>query len=62
MRGGAPETREVPGPPAGGGGGASLEKKPFRPYVPADQNPPEFTPVSVITGVLLAVVFGGANA
>ena len=39
-----------------------MEKKPFRPYVPADQNPPEFTPVSVITGVLLAVVFGGANA
>ena len=34
----------------------------FRPYVPADKITPEFTLTSVIMGVILAVVFGAANA
>ena len=38
------------------------EKKDFKPYVPANENPPEFTVISVVMGILLAVVFGAANA
>lgn len=34
----------------------------FKPYVPADKVMPEFTVTSVIMGVILAVVFGAANA
>lgn len=34
----------------------------FKPYIPADKVLPEITPTSVILGVLLAVIFGGANA
>ncbi|MCH3954843.1 MAG: oligopeptide transporter, OPT family [Eubacterium sp.] len=34
----------------------------FRPYVPADKVMPEFTATSIIMGIILAVVFGGANA
>lgn len=34
----------------------------FKPYISADKVLPEFTPLSVILGILLAVVFGGANA
>ena len=34
----------------------------FKPYIPADKVTPEFTATSVILGVLLAVVFGAANA
>ena len=34
------------------------ENKPFKPYIPADKVTPEITAVSVITGVILAVVFG----
>ena len=37
-------------------------KENFKPYVPAEQRPLEFTPVSVALGLILAVVFGGANA
>lgn len=37
-------------------------KKEFKPYVPADKVVPEITVVSVVLGVLLAVLFGGANA
>lgn len=37
-------------------------KEEFKPYVPADKVTPEFTVTSVIMGVLLAVIFGGANA
>ena len=33
-----------------------------KPYIPADRIVPEWTAVSVCTGVLLAVVFGAANA
>lgn len=38
------------------------KKADFKPYVPAEQAPPELTVTSVVTGVLLAVVFGAANA
>lgn len=34
----------------------------FKPYIPADKVLPELTVVSIILGVLLAVLFGGANA
>lgn len=34
----------------------------FKPYVPADKVLPELTPVSIVLGILLAVIFGGANA
>ena len=34
----------------------------FKPYIPAERSLPEFTATSVILGVLLAVLFGGANA
>ena len=37
-------------------------KKPFKPYVPADKITPEITVASVILGVILSVVFGAANA
>ncbi|MBQ6401995.1 MAG: oligopeptide transporter, OPT family [Firmicutes bacterium] len=37
-------------------------KKEFKPYISADQVLPEITKTSVIIGVLLAVVFGAANA
>lgn len=36
--------------------------KDFKPFVPANKTMPEFTATSVILGVILAVVFGGANA
>ncbi|MCI8337200.1 MAG: oligopeptide transporter, OPT family [Lachnospiraceae bacterium] len=38
------------------------EKKPFKPYIPANKVIPEFTAVSLILGILLAVIFGAANA
>lgn len=34
----------------------------FKPFVPADKILPEFTVTSVVLGILLAVVFGAANA
>ncbi|MGN0513648.1 MAG: OPT family oligopeptide transporter [Lachnospiraceae bacterium] len=34
----------------------------FKPYVPAEKVTPEFTVASVVMGVLLAVIFGAANA
>ena len=37
-------------------------EKEFKPYIPADKVLPELSVVSVILGVLLAVLFGGANA
>lgn len=37
-------------------------KKEFKPFVPANKIMPEFTVVSIILGILLAVVFGAANA
>lgn len=37
-------------------------KKEFQPYVPAEKITPELTVTSIIMGVLLAVIFGAANA
>lgn len=37
-------------------------EKEFKPYIPADKVLPELTPISIILGVILAVIFGGANA
>ena len=37
-------------------------KKEFKPFIPADQVLPEFTVTSILLGIILAVVFGGANA
>lgn len=34
----------------------------FKPYIPAGKITPEFTLTSVVTGILLAVIFGAANA
>jgi len=41
---------------------SSNEKENFKPYIPADRITPEFTATSVIMGVILAIVFGAANA
>ncbi|MGN0329942.1 MAG: OPT family oligopeptide transporter [Kineothrix sp.] len=38
------------------------EKKELKPYIPAEKVMPEFTVTSVLMGILLAVVFGAANA
>ncbi len=38
------------------------ESNEFKPYIPADKVLPELTPVSIVLGILLAVLFGGANA
>lgn len=38
------------------------EQKEFKPYIPAERVTPEFTVTSIIMGVILAVVFGAANA
>ena len=37
-------------------------KNSFKPYIPADRVIPEITVTSIIMGVLLAVIFGAANA
>ena len=37
-------------------------KKEFQPYIPANKITPELTVTSIIMGVLLAVIFGAANA
>ena len=39
-----------------------MENKEFKPYVPADKVTQEFTATSIIIGVLLAIIFGAANA
>lgn len=38
------------------------ETKPFVPYVPASKSLPELTWVAMILGIILAIVFGAANA
>ncbi len=38
------------------------KKKEFKPFIPADKVLPEFTAVSIALGIILAVVFGAANA
>ncbi len=37
-------------------------KNSFKPYVPAEKVTPEFTITSIIMGIILAVIFGAANA
>ena len=39
-----------------------MQDKPFKPYIPADKITPELTVTSILVGVILAVVFGAANA
>ncbi len=39
-----------------------MENKEFKPYIPANKITPELTITSVIMGILLAVIFGAANA
>ena len=39
-----------------------MNNKEFKPYVPAEKITPEMTVTSVIMGMILAVVFGAANA
>ena len=40
-----------------------MEKnKEFKPYIPAEKVTPELTVTSIVMGVILAVVFGAANA
>ncbi len=34
----------------------------FKPFISADRVMPEFTGTSIILGIILAIVFGGANA
>ena len=34
----------------------------FKPFIPADKVVPEITWVSIVLGILLAVLFGAANA
>ena len=38
------------------------EQNDFRPYIPAEKVTPEFTVTSIVLGIILAVVFGAANA
>ena len=38
------------------------EKKEFKPYIPASKVTPELTVTSIVMGILLAVIFGAANA
>ena len=38
------------------------EKNEFKPYIPADRVMPEITVTSIVMGMLLAVIFGAANA
>lgn len=39
-----------------------MDDKEFKPFVPADKIMPEFTVTSIILGIILAIIFGGANA
>ena len=39
-----------------------MKQEDFKPYVPADKVTPEFTVSSIVMGILLAVIFGAANA
>ena len=40
----------------------SEKKEEFKPYIPAEKITPELTVTSIIMGIILAVVFGAANA
>ena len=38
------------------------QKSTFKPFIPADKVLPEITPISVVLGLILSIVFGAANA
>jgi putative OPT family oligopeptide transporter len=38
------------------------KKQDFKPYIPAGKVTPEFTATSVVMGIILAAIFGAANA
>ena len=38
------------------------ENNEFKPYIPAEKITSEFTVTSIIMGIILAIVFGAANA
>lgn len=38
------------------------EQNNFKPYIPAEKVTPEFTVTSIVLGIILAIVFGAANA
>ena len=40
----------------------SEPKRAFKPFVSADENPPELTVTSIVIGILMAILFGAANA
>lgn len=44
------------------GEGKMNDNKEFKPYIPAEKITPEFTVTSIIMGIILAIVFGAANA
>ncbi len=39
-----------------------MKNETFKPYIPAEKITPEFTVTSIVMGILLAIVFGAANA
>ena len=39
-----------------------MSDKQFKPYISADKVDSELTPLAIVMGILLAVVFGAANA
>lgn len=39
-----------------------MKKEEFKPYIPPEKITPEFTATSLIMGILLAIIFGAANA
>ena len=45
-----------------GNGEDYMKDQEFKPYIPADKVTPELTVTSIIMGIILAVVFGAANA
>jgi putative OPT family oligopeptide transporter len=42
--------------------GLMADQLPYTPFVPADQDPPEFTLRALLLGIVMAVVLGAANA
>jgi len=42
--------------------GVQMNNKDFKPYIPAEKVTPEITVTSIVMGIILAVVFGAANA
>ena len=41
---------------------SSKKSEDFKPYIPSDKIMPEMTPVSLIVGILMSIIFGAANA